>query len=41
MNKLNISAEKALTSYFAVKTEEKILLIYDHSTSDIATAFEE
>lgn len=39
MNDLNISAEKALTSYLAVKADEKVLLIFDKSTPDIANAF--
>lgn len=39
MNNLKKAATKALSAYFAVKPEERILLIFDESTPDIAKAF--
>lgn len=41
MDALNISAEKALTAYLAVQPDEKVLLVFDESTPDIAQAFEQ
>lgn len=41
MNPLNIAAEKALISYLGIKSEEKVLLVFDESTPDIAKAFTE
>ena len=39
MNTLNNAAQKALTEYLAITSEEKVLLIYDESTNSIAKAF--